>query len=108
MTDAEPIRPRGQDARIALLERDVREVLTTVRGIDSALRFPEQSPLGRNLIDRADRNAANIATLRTNVDVLEARFDEMAGVVKFLRLTSLLIGLVAGVFALIQVVRPPV
>lgn len=105
MTDDDP-RPRGQDARLALLERDMREVLSTVRGIDSALRFPEQSPLGRNLIERADRNAANIVKLREDVDTLDSRFDEMAGVVKFLRMAGLLIGIAIGIFTLVQLVRP--
>ena len=48
---------RTVDTRLSLLERAVEEVLTTVRGIDSSLRFPENSPLGRELTGRADRNA---------------------------------------------------
>lgn len=80
------------------------QVLALVQGIDSAMRFPEQSPLGRQLIGRADANAANIRELRTDVDVLESRFTEMSGVVKALRIASLIIGIALSLFALFQVV----
>lgn len=105
MDDERPQR-RSADTRLELLERDMREVLRTVRGIDEALRFPEHSPLGRQLIERADRNAAGITSLRIDVDVLDQRFAEMTGVVKALRIASLIIGIVLGLFGLLQVVQP--
>lgn len=97
---------RGSDVRLVIVEERLREVLDTVKGIDQALRFPENSPLGRQLIERADRNAKNIDVLRVDVDTLEQRFDEMTGVVKALRLVSLLIGIALGIFGLIQLVHP--
>lgn len=97
---------RTADTRLELLERDMRETLTTVRAIDLALRFPENSPLGRQLIERADRNATGIAALRQDVDALDERFAEMTGVVKALRIASLVIGIGLGLFGLIQVVQP--
>jgi hypothetical protein len=106
VTDDDSPRRRSADTRVELLERDMREVLRTVRAIDDALRFPENSPLGRQLIERADRNASNIAIIRQDVDVLETRFVEMTGVVKALRIISLLIGICLGVFGLLQVVHP--
>lgn len=100
--DRQPDR-RHVDVRLAIVERDVKRVLDTVTEIDKALRFPEGSPLGRSLIERADRNASNITALRVDVDALEARQDELTGVVKALRMASLLLGIAIGVYTLLQV-----
>lgn len=81
-------------------------VLDTVRSIDTALRFPEHSPVGRALVDRADRNRDAIKALRGDVDALEVVVTELKGVVKALRFVGLLVGIVLSILTLIQVVNP--
>jgi hypothetical protein len=118
------------EARLAILERDVQEVLGMVRQIDAGLRFPEQSPIGRTLTEKSQRNADAIQGVRSDlgamgkevdgkvekgdftpllkdVNDLQKNFDELNGVVKALRMISLLVGIALGVFALFQVVQPP-
>lgn len=102
----------GTDARLRLVERDIQEVLTTVRVIDQALRFPEQSPLGRELIGRSDRNAARIDKLDKEHEKLEdalvvfkTKFDELNGVVKALRIISALLGIAVAVITLLTFVN---
>ena len=123
--------------RLAWVERDVKSVLSTVLEIDKALRFPENSALGRQLLERAQRNADGISELRgaldahreqgrqnvqkvrdelnghadkvsARLDAVEDRVTELNGVAKALRIASVLVGILAGLFTLFQLVRPPV
>jgi hypothetical protein len=100
----EGLERRQVDVRLAIVEQDIKRVLDTVTEIDKALRFPENSALGRNLIDRAERNAKNIESNTSRIEALEDRVTELDGVAKALRIAALLLGLAIAVYTLAQVV----
>lgn len=88
----------------------MKQVLDMVKGIDQALRYPEGSPLGRDLVGRAERNEAAIRKLQerdvshdTEIDKFNAMVDQRDGVIRFLRFASLLIGIILALFALKEV-----
>jgi hypothetical protein len=91
------------DVRLAIMEREVTETKRIVESIDQSLRFPEQSPVGRALIARADTNADNIKYLREDVDEHNKKLDEMEGVIKGLRLVSTLLGVIIAIYTLSQI-----
>jgi hypothetical protein len=102
LTDDAPQR-RSADVRLAIVERDIKRVLEMVTDIDKALRFPENSAVGRQLVERADRNAEAIGRHDTRIEELEDRVTELVGVAKALRIASLLIGIAIGIFTLSQI-----
>lgn len=114
MTNAQPER-RSSDARLVVLEHDVADVLVIVKSIDKALKYPEESPLGRSLTARADANRAAILALETadavqdaQIDALQTTVHELNGVAKAMRVVSLLVGIAIGLLTLYSIAQPSI
>jgi hypothetical protein len=76
------------------------EVLVTVKSIDAALKYPEQSPLGRTLSERSEANRAAIRALEESDDRQNAVINELNGVAKAMRIVALLVGLAVSLLTL--------
>lgn len=97
-------------SRLTLLERDVKQLLELVKSLDAAMRFPEESPLGRELVGRAQRNEDEIRKLKekdahhdAEIDKFNAMVDQRDGVVRALRMAALLLGIIVALLTLREV-----
>jgi hypothetical protein len=117
MTDT-PTPAQKLDTRLTLLERDMKQVVETIlprmdnkldsigNAMNNLQSEPQQSPLGRALLSRADANMARIERNTTRLDSLEDWRSEMTGAAKVTRYIQIILGIAVGLITLYQVAKP--
>lgn len=128
MTDSAPRNRRSADAQIAefgtrltLVERDVRQVLEGIPAIHIKLdnissvvnniqSEPQQSPLGRSLLEKTEANKRRLDDHERELDALGDWKSEMVGAAKLSRIVQTLLAITIALITLYQIIgnnRPP-
>lgn len=112
--------PRVQslDTRVSILDRDlaetqrdfneirsdIREVKAKIDAVYNAISEPQQSPLGRALLDRANTNAANNERNSVRITNLEAWQSEIRGGVKSMNAIQRVLAVIVAILGIINAV----